>query len=344
MDAIARVTCLAKLRKGIMKYECILAGTSGVLMLCVLAPCLVDAHGYMTDPRQRGALNTRNEVVPPIDTNAPIDYSAHFPAGDKDRAPGAGLRSVRNAAGNFWTPYAPFDRAFHWRAGVCGDNKFGPQDHMRGGQYYYDAKRVRTYAQGSTINMEATVMAHHNGFFTFYICNIDSCGDEISARCFHEGHCQQLMRAPSVCDSGFDQECGPIDRNNPGRWYLPCRPPPAQFLLGGPNGKMRYRLPADITCDHCVIQWYWASSNTCNVAGVVEYFEGPDGPNWPACPGQGGAIGGYTKVQGPCGGEKFCKFIWCCYLRAHPLCTYSRRWLSIPCISASTKKRFLLPV
>lgn len=91
----------------------------------------VIAHGLVTIPRQRGALRVRNRLVQDIDPNAPFDPAAHFPAGDKNSAPGAGKRSVMRAASNFWTPYEPFSDEFKWRAGVCGDDLYGDQEHVK---------------------------------------------------------------------------------------------------------------------------------------------------------------------------------------------------------------------
>lgn len=65
-------------------------------------------------------------------------------------------------------------------------------------------------------------------------------------------------------------------------------------------------MPSGLACEHCVLQWYWVAANSCNPPGVVEFFEGPRGPtSWGRCPGQGGALGGYTSVQKDCGGSRF---------------------------------------
>lgn len=188
----------------------------------------------------------------------------------------------------------------------------------QGGEFYYppeDPFRTKTFEQGEVIDIEINVVSHHNGYFEFYICNLDTCStDDISTQCFHSGHCEKLLRAPSYCDSGDSQDCGPIDPNNPGRWYLPCGLfPKGQSLYGGKEkGSMKYQLPADLVCDHCVVQWYWTAANTCNPPGVVEYFESENAPRWPPCQGQGGAIGGYTAVQAPCHGDKFPEEYWQC--------------------------------
>eukprot|EP00737_Agarophyton_chilense_P003694 gb/GEZJ01004393.1/.p1 GENE.gb/GEZJ01004393.1/~~gb/GEZJ01004393.1/.p1 ORF type:complete len:425 (+),score=29.04 gb/GEZJ01004393.1/:1004-2278(+) len=282
-----------------------------ILILCCLFFASVNAHGFMSDPRQRGALNIRNHITQPIDVDAPIDYECHFPAGDKSTTPGSGFKSVKNAAGHNWTPYEPLSPFYKWRSGVCGDNLYGAQDHLRGGKYYWDAKRVRTYEQGSIVFFESEIITHHNGYYEFYICDIDKCGDDISPRCFREGHCTRLIRAKGPCDSGDHPDCGPIDRNNPGRWYLPCvHKEPA--MVGGVSRSMAYVLPPWVVCDHCVIQWYWTAANTCNPPGVAEYFTGPDAPRWRPCRGQGGAIGGWAGSKGTCGGADFPEEYWQC--------------------------------
>lgn len=277
---------------------------------------LVQSHGLLTDPRQRGAFRVQNRLVETINSSAPFDSFAHFPAGDKSIAKGSGKRSVIRHANNNWIPYEPLNPSFHFRAGVCGDEPGREQEHLKGGQYYYpedDPIRARTYTQGEVVSFESNIVTHHNGFLEFFICNIDECGRDISEECFREGHCQQLLRAPSYCDNGQSEDCGPIDPAYPGRWYLPCGPfPNGQILYGGSKGSMQYQLPEDLVCDHCVIQWYWTGANTCNPPGVIEYFDGEHGPKWPDCIGQGGAIGGVTRVQRPCEGERFSEEYWQC--------------------------------
>ncbi|KAI0557180.1 Lytic polysaccharide mono-oxygenase cellulose-degrading [Gracilaria domingensis] len=137
----------------------------------------------------------------------------------------------------------------------------------------------------------------------FHICDVAKCGGEISEDCFRQGHCYALRRAPNPnCDSGFDKQCAPIDRNYPLRWYLPCatKPENTQERMG--NNKMTWLLPDDLVCDHCVLHWFWSAANTCNPPGVIDFYDGPDRPrNWGQCFGQSGARGGVTRVQKPCG-------------------------------------------
>lgn len=300
------------------------------LLLCALALALMharlaDAHGCMNTPNQRGTLSAGNNFVHHIvDRRAPIDYHLHFPAGSKNVRPGAGHESQRRAAGpRGWTPFRPLSSSFVWRSGVCGDPKVGRQAHLRGGQYYYNGKIVSTYQQGGVIPVGISINAHHNGFIELHLCDVKKCGGEISQSCFRKGACRQLKRARhKACDSGFSKLCGPIDRKFPGRWYLPCsRYPGRDFRIEkyAPNSIL-YKLPDDLSCAHCVLQWFWSAANTCNPPGVLSYFNGPDRPrNWGQCPGQGGALGGVTRDQRPCAAKRFPEeYLQCADIRILP--------------------------
>lgn len=268
----------------------------------------VNAHGLMEFPCQRGALNPKVKHTKMCnDLDAPRDFSKHFPAGDKTSSPGAGKRS-QERAGKKWNLFEPLKKDFVWRAGVCGDEKKGEQEHMRGGKFYHDGKIVADYKQGDVIDITVNLITHHNGFMELHLCDVEKCGGEISEDCFRDGHCYQLQRAPNKsCDSGKDMECGPIDPNYPGRWYLPCPQIPYTETKAHRYGgdKMQYLLPTDLSCDHCVLHWYWVAGNSCNPPGVREYFEAPDAPKWGNCRGQGGARGGFSRNHKDCEGDRF---------------------------------------
>lgn len=271
-------------------------------------PLRCASHGLLFDPPQRGALQG-GKFTPGLkgDPKAPRDPFWHFPAGDKNVRPGAGKYSQEKTTRFHWTEWRPTDRKFsNWRAGVCGDLRPpSPQHHMRGGKYYYDHKITRTFIQGGKLEAKISIVAHHNGFIEFHVCDVARCGGEISEDCFRKGHCRQLKRTyEPECESRVNRNCAPVDPKYPGRWYLPCSRSPVFDVYGG-DYKMRFQLPADLSCEHCVLHWYWVSANGCNPPGVVDFFNGPRGPKWGTCRGQGGAVGGYTRVQRPCEGRKF---------------------------------------
>ena len=268
----------------------------------------------MEFPCQRGALNPKGGNTNICkDFDAPPDFFKHFPAGDKAGS-GAAAQS-RERAGKTWNLFEPLKKDFVWRAGVCGDDKTGKQEHMRDGKFYYDGKIVADYNQGDVIDITINLITHHNGFMELHICDVEKCGGEISEDCFRDGHCYQLQRAPNKsCDSGEDMKCGPIDPKYPGRWYLPCPQIPFTETKAHRYGgdKMQYLLPADLSCEHCVLHWYWVAANSCNPQGLREYFEAPDAPKWGNCRGQGGAIGGLPRKQKDCEGDRFAEEYYQC--------------------------------
>lgn len=280
-------------------------------------------HGVMTDPVQRGLL-AGSIFMPYYNSStypdAPKDFFAHFPSGKISVFPGSARLSQIKQAGT-WSPFEPKRPGFVWRAGVCGDEirrKYSrPQPHLRGGQFYYDGTVVREWEESSIIEIKVSIVAHHNGYLEFHICDLNRCGGKLSAQCFKNPNaCHALQRAWIYqCEKPTAHKCGPMDRNYPTRWYLPCRREQLETLnvlgnitqfnrFGGQY--MKYKLPHGFRCEHCVLHMYWVTGNHCNAPGVVDYFLGPDRPRaWEGCPGQADAVGGFSIVQRTCNATTF---------------------------------------
>lgn len=293
------------------------------LFLLLHLPSFAHCHGMLLYPNSRGALNPKSpfSVHPiPAANDSAIDYFLHFPAGPKLRSPGSAYRYQRRHTGTSgWVPYNPFDPSFRLRAGLCGD-ALNNRDHLRGGKYFDNHRISATFTQGSVIDLIIGISTHHNGFIQVYLCDVAKCNpnDDISRSCFVDGHCKQLIRSTDAdedrkCEKGDRIDCAPCDPKYPGRWYLPCESngrkrwtytKRKRYVTYGP-GSIRYKLPEDVNCEHCVLQWHWTTANNCNPPGVVDFFKGPRRPrNWQRCKGQGGAKGGYTTVQQSCGSKK----------------------------------------
>lgn len=271
----------------------------------------------MCMPRQRGAY-VSTKCKPDLTTpdNPVIDYCAHCLNG------GTVATVKNNLPSSGWYEYDPisnFQKSAN-RAGLCGDPK-GKSDHMLGGSFmpYSNVPIVATYKAGSTVNFQVEIDTNHNGYFEFYLCNIDHCGtNDISQKCFNEGKCYRLDRVPHPScqskhiDSKF--ECGPIDKKYPGRFYVPCRKTGhvGEHIVGGKSGTMRYKLPEGVTCNHCVVQWYWATANSCAPPNFLEYFETYNDPFGSTCDGDGGAKGAYREGMTTCGGTQVPEEFWSC--------------------------------
>jgi hypothetical protein len=135
---------------------------------------------------------------------------------------------------------------------------------------------------------------NHNGFLAFYLCDVSDTADkDISDDpAFWKSKCHELERVPRAsCEAGTDMECGPIHPKFPGRFVVPCRNSKGgDQVIGGPNGKMAYRIP-DVEMEHAVIQSYWMTANNCNPPdGFTETYKFPAA--WAGCPGDGGSVGG----------------------------------------------------
>eukprot|EP00172_Hildenbrandia_rubra_P002419 Plantae.Rhodophyta-Hildenbrandia_rubra.ctg3259.p1 GENE.Plantae.Rhodophyta-Hildenbrandia_rubra.ctg3259~~Plantae.Rhodophyta-Hildenbrandia_rubra.ctg3259.p1 ORF type:complete len:490 (-),score=65.65 Plantae.Rhodophyta-Hildenbrandia_rubra.ctg3259:1546-2952(-) len=284
--------------------------TTITLCLLFVAPHFthVQSHGAVTIPRQRGALNPPPDLdVEILDKDAETNFCSHCNNG-------GGKGAVLEASGGDWKLYEPLDKDFKFAAGLCGDPLKGPEDHKKGGKFYNDGKVVEMYEAGATIDLEIAINAHHNGYMEMFVCDLDACEtDDIEQECFKGGHCQKLLRAPNdLCDDGDNEGCGPIDSVYPGRWYLPCRSGEKWQFFGGVKGTMRFKLPEGLTCKKCVLQWYWATGNSCNPRGMEPYFTGEDKPNWGSCSGDGGSIGGVSLGLGECGGGSSPEEFWGC--------------------------------
>ena len=73
----------------------------------------------------------------------------------------------------------------------------------------------------------------------------------------------------------------------------------AQFMTGQ---KMRgtYRLPAGVECEHCVLQWWWVTANSCLPPGYRDR-------DWPStfggCSGDGPGMGWWGPTLNDCGAQ-----------------------------------------
>ncbi|KAF4650564.1 hypothetical protein FOL47_001067 [Perkinsus chesapeaki] len=230
-----------------------------IIVLSLLAP--VNGHGFISNPP------ARNKA-----------------AGDKNHwTPQAG-NSV-GAVGRIQAKGAPFpdNHDAEGTHGLCGDPwEGGSGDLLPLNQqpYMQQGPVVATYKKGQTIEIDMHLTVHHWGHFEFRICKGGLNGDKFSTqidgqKCLNENLLlrpnpddrEECKNSKNIDASNYD--CQPIDTNHPERWYLP----PQSFGSGGMmNYKMLFKLPDDLTCDVCTIQWNWITGNSCLVDGYKEYF------------------------------------------------------------------------
>ena len=286
--------------------------TLSLSILFFIIPTVL-GHGNCVVPRFRGTLNTHSLGI----------KSLEIPGLDYDNCPhclnGGGKGAVMTAANGIWRLYDPLNADLPPRhdAGHCGDpiTDAPPRAHENGGRFGPPKNYpiVASYSEGQIIEITADITTNHNGFFQFFICNAAKCGGDISDACFQNGHCQELYRVKTPeCESQNSVECGPVDPHYPGRFYVPCRKGDhvGEHFIGGKY--MQYKLPDGFSTSHAVIQWYWATANSCNPPGYLEYFNQFPMPGWGSCPGDGGALGMRNPTLAECGESKFPEEFWTC--------------------------------
>lgn len=291
---------------------------SAILLFLSIYVRPASAHGMMCTPRQRGAYrSTKCGYDLPFPQNPVTDHCAHCLNGGTVAVVQAHLPP------GGWTVYEPtknFDATE--RAGLCGDAA-GHNYHMIGGDFmplrYQNVPMVAHWKTGGVVDFVAQIDTNHNGYFEFFLCDLDSChSPDITGKCFRNGHCHKLNRVPHPdCEDPRQDthyECGPIDTEYPGRWYLPCRNigNTGMHLAGGPSGTMRYQLPSGVSCKHCVIQWYWATANSCAPRGLLEYMKRNNNPFGTTCESDGGGRGTYRAGMSVCGGTQVPEEFWSC--------------------------------
>lgn len=287
-----------------------------------LLPSVAEAHGMLCYPRQRGAYHEKYRCgyeihFPIFNREAQVrDYCGHCLNG------GTAGTVKANLPSSGWGSYDPINFPLtSRRAGLCGDS-VSRVDHMLGGAFmpYSQVPITAVWKSGSTVDFTVEIDTNHNGYFEFHVCDLDKCGSpDIAERCLRNGACYRLNRVthPDCEDISVNThyECGPVHKKYPHRWYVPCRNSGhvGVHMVGGESGTMRFQLPKEIKqCKHCVVQWYWATANSCNPPGVKHYFTTYTHPFGNTCSSDGGGIGAFSSGLTKCGGTTVPEEFWSC--------------------------------
>ncbi len=208
------------------------------LLMAGVLEC-VDGHGYMKVP------SSRNWVA----RGKGLDYNPNSLNGGS-----AANVKKHDVNGHVWIRNFPETEESVVRHGLCGD-KPGESKYLKGGKIYGNPPGgdiQATYTSGQSIDINVIVTAHHMGWWQFYLCDK---GDELSQTCLNK---HMLLRDPN------DPSISPVDHNFPGRYYMI----PTCYGAAAYDQTVRYKLPAGLTCPHCVLQWYWVTANVVTAAAT----------------------------------------------------------------------------
>ncbi|CAG2239371.1 unnamed protein product [Mytilus edulis] len=128
------------------------------------------------------------------------------------------------------------------KCGTCGDPYDGERKNEAGG-IYATGFIARRYEKGQDIEVEIQLTANHLGSFVFKICPNNDVTTQVSQECLDQ-NVLELAGQPGVTR----YEPG----SNIGSHYV------------------KLALPADMTCEQCVLQWHYTAGNNYN--GPQETF------------------------------------------------------------------------
>jgi len=276
------------------------ARVSTALALVNLLP-RVEGHAYLSTPMSR---NWLAHVDPP--SEAVREYCPHCLSGG---GPGA-----TSAAVPLW-PY-PETPTTARRHGVCGDPAGENQRYAQSGRI------TAEYTQGQIITLEVAVSTHHRGHFEFFLCDMANNIGSVTSEC--------LLQTPLLRDP-TDTAVSPPDARAEfaGRYYIEPRcaredtdatyatslnatalyTRAAELHRNLQKVRMRYQLPADLTCQHCVLQWVYVTGNSCNAPGYSSRA-------WPTvytdCQGDGPGAGWWGSSLSSCVTASYPEEFWNC--------------------------------
>lgn len=132
------------------------------------------------------------------------------------------------------------------RQGVCGDPHTGPLDHEAGGKFF-TGKITGTYAQGQTITLKVKITAPHGGRFSFRVCPVP---DGASGAAERKAVTQKCLDANKLTNA----------KDGTPYWWF-GKKPAGEYT-------MDFKLPPNVTCKRCVLQWFYETGNSCTIPGT----------------------------------------------------------------------------
>ena len=117
------------------------------------------------------------------------------------------------------------------KCGVCGDayHDKNPK-YVYPGKFAKDVFITKTYREGETIKVTIKITSNHQGFFRFSV-------GKVMSRPIRQQQLTHVLLQPDGSNT----------------WQL--------HSSGNGNFQIKLVLPRGLTCDHCVLQWWWTVGN-----------------------------------------------------------------------------------
>lgn len=127
-------------------------------------------------------------------------------------------------AGGVWRTYPDYPNRCPVLYGVCGDQANTTQNHAAGG--VHDRGVRREYRRGDNIQIQVNITAYHKGHFEIELCPTYPESED----------CFESISQFSIEDTSLEG--------------------------GNPTYYFDVDLPANTTCDRCVLRWFWVTNNS----------------------------------------------------------------------------------
>ncbi|CAG2170078.1 unnamed protein product [Oppiella nova] len=135
------------------------------------------------------------------------------------------------------------------KCGICGDPYGGPLDNeLPNGKYAKHLVITRSYKKGQRVDAKVNITANHMGFFQFKLCEGKTMAKEVTQDCL-DSHTLQVLESKDKFKYNVPSE-------KPKVYTVPIK------------------LPDDVQCERCVIQWTYTAGNSWGQCPNGTYAEG----------------------------------------------------------------------
>lgn len=124
-------------------------------------------------------------------------------------------------------------------------------------------RTVRNYFPGSTIDILVDIVANHGGTFEYQLCWRDQPDQRETEECFES---LVLVKQKDIDSSGPTSETSielssekpelAADQDDENSYAYELDP-----NRGSGSFAMSVQLPANRTCEHCILRWHWRTAN-----------------------------------------------------------------------------------
>ena len=213
-----------------------------IVQLLLFHATIVQSHGYLSTPRSRNLVAYQDRVYYPITSADPLPEDCPQCLNRGGSLARCGIMNARQLNENN-DASSQQERNYDLPQNALGEPMpSNPQ---------------MTYVEGSVIDVEVILTAHHRGHFIFKACPISSTVEVPSQECF-DNHPLLFVK-----DALYGAT---IDTNYPERVYVAPSAYAEHFLSEDGFNSMLYqyqmKLPDGLVGELILIQWYYVAANS----------------------------------------------------------------------------------